>query len=520
MSIHVKTAAGLVEIGGSVTKEKVISALGYEPADEKVEKTVENHIKDNNVHITSSERELWTKNVENLDSHKSNTSMHVTSTEKQTWNNKSDFSGAYVDLEGKPNITENDSGNMVIADENGNIIMQVDEGGLATTNVSAKTIQLDGEDLETRLDTLESMSLPNIIDNESDNLVISDESGNVVAKFDANGFETTTVTAKNVVVDGKDVGVKFDEQKESIEEVSENLTSHTSNSNIHVTLDDKTLWNNKSDFSGDYNDLKNAPDIKEDNTGEVVYADESGNVIVKIGENGLETTQVIANDIVANGTNVGTKLNNLDSTLSTHTSDNDIHITDEERAIWNAKSNFSGDYNDLTNKPTDIATTTYVNEQVATLVDSAPETLNTLNELAAALGDDPNFATTVANQIGLKANQTNLDSHVSNTTLHITNEERVKWNNKSEFSGDYNDLENAPNIYEDDSDNLVIADQNGNIIFRSDVNGFETTTLTAKNVVVNGTDVEVRLNEHSNTLNTYVLNIDYTQLQFDTSEIV
>src|SRR6056300_1516514 len=39
---------------------------------------------------------------------------------------------------------------------------------------------------------------------------------------------------------------------------------------------------------------------------------------------------------------------------------------------------------------------------VATITDSAPTTLDTLNELAAALGDDPNFATTVTNSIGTK----------------------------------------------------------------------------------------------------------------------
>lgn len=47
-----------------------------------------------------------------------------------------------------------------------------------------------------------------------------------------------------------------------------------------------------------------------------------------------------------------------------------------------------------------LATETYVDEAVAAIVDSSPETLNTLNELAAALGDDPNFATTIATQIG------------------------------------------------------------------------------------------------------------------------
>jgi hypothetical protein len=45
---------------------------------------------------------------------------------------------------------------------------------------------------------------------------------------------------------------------------------------------------------------------------------------------------------------------------------------------------------------------TYVDNLVSQLVDSAPETLNTLWELANALGNDPNFATTVANEIGKK----------------------------------------------------------------------------------------------------------------------
>ena len=44
----------------------------------------------------------------------------------------------------------------------------------------------------------------------------------------------------------------------------------------------------------------------------------------------------------------------------------------------------------------------YTDTSIANLVDSSPTTLNTLNELAAALGDDANFATTVAGQIGEK----------------------------------------------------------------------------------------------------------------------
>ena len=51
---------------------------------------------------------------------------------------------------------------------------------------------------------------------------------------------------------------------------------------------------------------------------------------------------------------------------------------------------------------TKLATTAYVTTALANLVDSAPGTLNTLNELAAALGDDANFSTTVTNSIATK----------------------------------------------------------------------------------------------------------------------
>ena len=51
---------------------------------------------------------------------------------------------------------------------------------------------------------------------------------------------------------------------------------------------------------------------------------------------------------------------------------------------------------------TQIATTAFVTTAVDNIVDAAPGTLNTLNELAAALGDDANFSTTVTNSIATK----------------------------------------------------------------------------------------------------------------------
>ena len=53
------------------------------------------------------------------------------------------------------------------------------------------------------------------------------------------------------------------------------------------------------------------------------------------------------------------------------------------------------------------ATQSYVGTQIANLVASAPATLDTLNELSVALGNDPNFATSVATSIGTKQAQLN-----------------------------------------------------------------------------------------------------------------
>ena len=72
---------------------------------------------------------------------------------------------------------------------------------------------------------------------------------------------------------------------------------------------------------------------------------------------------------------------------------------------------------------TSYATTAYVGNELANLVASAPASLDTLNELAAALGNDNNFSTTVLNYIGTKANTSSLTTAnvVELTNLYFTN---------------------------------------------------------------------------------------------------
>ena len=88
-----------------------------------------------------------------------------------------------------------------------------------------------------------------------------------------------------------------------------------------------------------------------------------------------------------------------------------------ETFVNNAISTASGDYataaqgtlaDSAIQSLTGYATEAYVGQQFDLLIDAAPGTLDTLNELAAALGDDANFSTTVTNSIALKANSADL----------------------------------------------------------------------------------------------------------------
>lgn len=77
-----------------------------------------------------------------------------------------------------------------------------------------------------------------------------------------------------------------------------------------------------------------------------------------------------------------------------------------------------------------IATTEFVRTEITNLVDSAPGTLDTLNELAAALGDDPNFATSTASAIGqrlLASTASTLYMSIGSTANHATSASSINW---------------------------------------------------------------------------------------------
>lgn len=112
---------------------------------------------------------------------------------------------------------------------------------------------------------------------------------------------------------------------------------------------------------------------------------------------------------------------------------------------------------DMNAQGTQIANVSYVLKKISELIDSSPEALDTLSELAAALGNDPNFATTVMDAIGNKldkmgtaASATKAVRDGDGRVITSTYATKVEVSEASDAlavvatSGDYNDLINKP----------------------------------------------------------------------------
>ena len=246
------------------------------------------------------------------------------------------------------------------------------------------------------------------IENEENNnaLYISDENGNILARFDEKGLHTVGVSIKN------------EDILEKIEKVKEEIVF-------------------------DYNDLENKPLEREDLDDTLYIVDENGNIIARFDKNGFYTT-----NIHENGQSISLK-----------------YASKEDLA-----------------------------EEVAKLVDSSPETLNTLNELAKALGDDPNFATTISQLIGTKLGK----NEQAADSAKLGGFDASKFAYREDIIDDYNDLKNKPIENETDDKTLSIVDKNGNIILEIDSGG-----LHATNIYSNGKEIVLKEMIFTGTIKEY-----------------
>ena len=140
-----------------------------------------------------------------------------------------------------------------------------------------------------------------------------------------------------------------------------------------------------------------------------------------IGDNVGNDTMTINANIVANSQTI---------TPAQLSRINKYDINTNLSTLLDAKANlagtntFTGNNNVPTqavnNNSTRIASTEYCDRAISNLVSSAPSTLDTLNELATALGSDPNFATTTTNLIATKAGLSLHNTFTDNNTFNIS----------------------------------------------------------------------------------------------------
>ena len=367
-------------------------------------------------------------------SHINDSSLHVTSTEKSTWNSKSDFSGDYSDLTGKPTIPTktsqltNDSGFLTSA---------------PVSSVNGKTgdVQLTAEDVEAAKESY--------VDNQI----------SIHAKQNASGTQSGHVMIADSQVSGG--------SSTPVAASARPVFNHIDNGNIHVTQEEKSLWNAKSNFSGNYDDLSGKPTIP---TKTSDLSNDSGfltSAPVSSVNGSTGAVQLTAQDVGADSEG---SANSVQSNLNTHAGNATIHITSDDRSNWNAKSDFSGNYSDLSGKPT-IPTNTSQLTNDSGFLTSAPVTsvngetgsvMLSADDVGAApnshvdktatdttpghvlIDNSLNSGVYVENYVAAGAIPT--FRHINNGGIHVTSAEKNAWDAKSDFSGDYSDLTGKPTI--------------------------------------------------------------------------
>lgn len=126
-----------------------------------------------------------------------------------------------------------------------------------------------------------------------------------------------------------------------------------------------------------------------------------------------------------------------------------------------------------------VATMRYVRTAISELIDTSPASLDTLNELAAAINDDANFATTITNTFATKAN-VDLDN------LSATGTEQIRDIIGPYVAGGTGTMQGAGNtitVTNDDANNqididIVLNDPTVGVTLTGDITGSGTATMT------------------------------------------
>tara|TARA_B100001250_G_scaffold118146_1_gene100294 strand:- start:146 stop:2458 length:2313 start_codon:yes stop_codon:yes gene_type:complete len=162
---------------------------------------------------------------------------------------------------------------------------------------------------------------------------------------------------------------------------------------IADTVGSMVNGNTESGITVAYQDADNTLDF----TVGTLNQDTSGNAATATALENARTIGGVSFDGTAN-----INLPGVNATGNQDTSGNAATATNATNVTGSIASAVTATTQSASDNTTKVATTAYVETAVTNLVDGSPAALNTLNELAAALGDDSNYATTTATSIGTK----------------------------------------------------------------------------------------------------------------------
>lgn len=113
-----------------------------------------------------------------------------------------------------------------------------------------------------------------------------------------------------------------------------------------------------------------------------------------------------------------------------------------------------------------IANTEFVHCVVSNLVNGAPTALDTLQELATALGDDPNFSTTILNKIGEKESKTDAQIEYKKLQGNIGTKQNSLTFDKTPQYGSENPVTSDGIKKAVDAGGLLILDSDGDVVLK------------------------------------------------------
>lgn len=422
MSVNVKTKDGLKKLADVTSKETIEEALGYTPANpddividynelENAPSIMEDgtgilYIVDeqNNIVAYIDAEGIHTVAVDiNGEPALTNSAIENIYAKKSELFNKD-----YNSLINAPITNEGEDARFIITDNNGNIIVAIDENGLTTTNVFADNlydkdaINVKIQELKTEIpkDYNDLENAPITQTGDDDSLVIMDNNNNIAVKIDEQGLN-----ASNLLIKGNQVATIQDIENAELDDITETrvqemirdaIADSDPSSNEYVdskVAEAKTYTDTKLAEAKEYTDsktftkesvntelvqpalaeAKTYTDEKLDNITslgssekDITIVDNNSNIIAKIDETGINTTALYEEGIAIKDKyaskesveSLSTELNNVNAKTGADIATSSTDSTPINDTINNIKSTyakqtdlFSKDYNDLTNKP-------------------------------------------------------------------------------------------------------------------------------------------------------------------------